>query len=238
MNRKIGDLEKLFRMAGFNGCIGSSDATHIAMLNCAAWAHVMHRGYKLSLPSRTYNMTVDHSRWILGSTMGHPATWNDKTLILYDELVCGVRDGNIHNDFEFMLYEKNEKGEVVEVCYQGVWFVVDNGYLAWSCTVPPVKDGTTYEVIRFSEWLESMRKDVECAFGILKGRFAILRYGLRFASITKCDQVWLTCCALHNMLLHIDGLNKDWDSGVPSNWEIIDEENQGRTPRPRVRMDK
>ena len=115
MNRKIGDLEKLFRMAGFNGCIGSSDATHIAMLNCAAWAQVMHKGYKLSLPSRTYNMTVDHSRWILGSTMGHPATWNDKTLILYDELVCGVRDGNIHNDFEFMLYEKNEKGEVVEV---------------------------------------------------------------------------------------------------------------------------
>ena len=28
--------EKLFKMAGFNGCIGSTDATHVGMLNCAA----------------------------------------------------------------------------------------------------------------------------------------------------------------------------------------------------------
>ena len=33
-----------------------------------------------------------------------------KTLILDDELVCRVRDSNIHNDFEFMVYVKNEKG--------------------------------------------------------------------------------------------------------------------------------
>ena len=25
------------------------------------------------------------------------------------------------------------------------------------------------------------------------------------------DKVWLTCCALHNWLLDIDGLDKDWD---------------------------
>ena len=227
LNKKISDQEKLFRLAGFNGCIGSSDATHVGMLSCAAWAQVLNKGYKLNMPSRTYNITVDHSRLIHGSTLGHPATWNDKTLILYDELVCGVNNGNIPDDFEFMLYERNEKGEVVEVAYKGVWFMVDNGYLNWSCTVPPVKDGTSYEVIRFSEWLESMRKDVECAFGILKGRFAILRYGIRLRSIAKCDKVWLTCCALHNMLLHIDGLNKNWGNGVPSDWEIINETNKG-----------
>ena len=52
---------------------------------------------------------------------------------------------------------------------------------------PPVKDDITYEVITFSEWLESMRKDLECVFVILKGRLAILRYGLRFQSISKCN---------------------------------------------------
>ena len=75
-----------------------------------------------------------------------------------------------------------------------------------------------------------MRRDVECSFGILKGCSAILRYGLRFKSIAKCDQVWLTCCDLHTILLQIDGLNKDWDSGVSSNWEVIDKANLGRTP--------
>ena len=223
INQDICEQERLFRQAGFNGCIGSSDATHVGMLSCAIWAKIMHKGFKLNIPSRTYNMTVTHSRKILGSTLGHPATWNDKTLQLYDELLCGVRDSVLHDTFEFMLYDIDEEGNVIEVPYKGVWFMVDNGYLSWSCTVPPIKDGTTYPEIRFSEWLESMRKDVECAFGILKGRFTILRYGTRFQSITRCDQLWLTCCAIHNMLLDIDGLDENWDNGTPSNWELIND---------------
>ena len=97
----------------------------------------------------------------------------------------------------------------------------DNGYLSWSCTVPPDKNATCYKNIRFSEWLESMRKDVECFFGIMKGRFCILRYGFRFHSITECDKLWLSCCALHNMLLDVDGLARNWEAGEQSDWEIM-----------------
>ena len=74
-----------------------------------------------------------------------------------------------------------------------------------------MKYGLTYKCIRFSEWLELMRKNVECTFGIMKGRFCILRYGIRSKSIEIFDEIWKTCCALHNMLLSIDGLHKDWD---------------------------
>ena len=62
----------------------------------------------------------------------------------------------------------------------GSWLIM--GILSWSCTVPPLKDGFTYQHIRFSEWLESMRKDVECTFGILKGRFTVLRHGVHILS--------------------------------------------------------
>ena len=31
-------FEKLFAAAGFNGCMGSTDATHVGMLCCANWA--------------------------------------------------------------------------------------------------------------------------------------------------------------------------------------------------------
>ena len=209
--RNLNEQESVFRQAGFNGCIGSSDGTHVPMLKCSQWASNTHKGFKLNVPARTYNVTVDHSRRILQSTSGHPGTWNDKTLILFDEYICGVHAGMIHNDFIFHLYEKDDKDEIVEVAYKGVWFMVDNGYLDWSCTVPPSANGTTYEIIRFSEWLESVRKDVECTFGIMKGRFAILRYGLRFQSITRCDQMFLTCCALHNLLLDHDGLHNNWN---------------------------
>ena len=224
----VHEQESIYRKAGFNGCIGSSDATHIAMLKCPQWASQNHKGFKLSVPARTYNVTGDHSRRILGSTFGHPGTWNDKTLVLFDKLICDVKNGIIPDNFEFKLFQKNEHNEIVEIVYKGVWFIVDNGYLAWSCTVPPDKHATSYESIRFSEWLESMRKDIECLFGIMKGRFCILRYGFRFHSIANCDKLWLTCCALHNLLLDIDGLDRNWDTTVQSEWEQYYNEHPGR----------
>jgi hypothetical protein len=63
-----------------------------------------------------------------------------------------------------------------------------------------------------------MRKDVECTFGILKGRFRILKTGIRLQKIEAVDKIWLTCCALHNLLLESDGLDENWESGVPSDW--------------------
>jgi hypothetical protein len=40
-----------------------------------------------------------------------------------------------------------------------------------------------------------MRKDVECTFGIMKGRFRILKSGIRLYGVLKMDEVWKTCCA-------------------------------------------
>ena len=37
------------------------------------------------------------------SFQGHPATWNDKTTVLYDNLIRGVHEGEILSDFEFEL---------------------------------------------------------------------------------------------------------------------------------------
>ena len=56
-----------------------------------------------------------------------------------------------------------------------------------------------------------MRKDVECTFGILKGHFRILKSGITIHGIEATDQIWMTCCALHNFLLEEDGLDDRWD---------------------------
>jgi hypothetical protein len=63
---------------------------------------------------------------------------------------------------------------------------------------------------RWSELMESMRKDVECTFGILKGQFRILKAGIRVHGVDSTDNIWMTCCAIHNMLLEIDGLTEYW----------------------------
>jgi hypothetical protein len=64
-----------------------------------------------------------------------------------------------------------------------------------------------------------MRKDVECTFGILKGRWRILKTGIRLHGTKPADKIFKTCCALHNWLLEIDGLDDEWERGVPSEWE-------------------
>ena len=101
--------------------------------------------------------------------------------------------------------------------YQGAWLLVDNGYLAWPTTVPPIKSTSSQREIRFSRWLESMRKDVECTFGILKGRWRILKTGICLGGVEKADKIFLTCCALHNWLLDVDGLSAPWEGAVSTN---------------------
>jgi len=43
-------------------------------------------------------------------------------------------------EFTFELLEKDAcKGVIRSALYQGPWLIVDNGYLKWSTTVPPLK---------------------------------------------------------------------------------------------------
>ena len=122
----------------------------------------------------------------------------------------GIKEGRLLNDVEFELYEwMDERKETATVHrYKGVWLLVDNGYLSWSTTVPPFKETSSRAELRFSQWLESLRKDVECTFGILKGRWRILKTGIRIHGVESADKIWLTCCALHNWLLETDGLDE------------------------------
>ena len=159
--------------------------------------------------TRTYNATVVHHPKFLNVTPGHPGRWNDKTLVLFDEYVQKIRNGEILDDVKFFLYEKGTDGKPQICWYHGGWLMTDNGYLPWSVTVPPMKTTMNLAELRWSKWEESMRKDVECAFAILKGRWLILKGGIRYGDVTDADKIFKTCVALHNWLLNYDGLDKE-----------------------------
>jgi hypothetical protein len=213
---ELRDCEAEYRSAGFPGCIGSTDATHIPLEKVSFGLRQAHLGYKMSVTTRTYNLTVNHRRKILHSTTGHPGRWNDKTLVRFDGFMQQLRDGEFNSTMSFVL--SNEHGR--DVTINGAYVIVDNGYLTWSTTVPPLKNSMNRGEIRFSQWLESLRKDVECTFGILKGRWRVLKTGIRMHNTEVADNIWLTCCALHNMLLDVDGLSTGWNNGIPSDWEL------------------
>ena len=210
-----------YEVAGFPGCVGSTDCTHVTTERCEYRLKNNHLGAKSSHTTRTFNLTCNHRRRIIHSTHGGPGRWNDQTMVRLDQFISGIRDGLLLQDNDFELLDYDRLGNVISVKYKGVYVIVDNGYLQWSCTVPPFTVTSDMDEIRWSKWLESMRKDVECTFGILKGRWRILKSGIRIEGVDSVDKVWLTCCALHNWLLEIDGLNAEWSeiSITGSDWE-------------------
>jgi hypothetical protein len=48
------------RIAGFDGCVSLTDATHVGMERSSYGVANMHVGSKLSTPSQAYKMTVNH----------------------------------------------------------------------------------------------------------------------------------------------------------------------------------
>jgi hypothetical protein len=87
--QELKECEMAYKMAGFPGCIGSTDATHIPLERVAYVDRQNHLGFKSSTTTRTYNLTVNHKRQILHSTTGHPGRWNDKTLVRFDHYMDG-----------------------------------------------------------------------------------------------------------------------------------------------------
>ena len=65
----------------------------------------------------------------------------------------------------------------------------------------------------WSNTLESVRKDVECFFGVLKGRFRILKLHILYRNKVDIDNMFFCCCILHNMLHAMDGLDK-FEEGI------------------------
>jgi hypothetical protein len=60
-----------------------------------------------------------------------------------------------------------------------------------------------------SEWIVSVRKDVEC---MLKNRFRIFKNPIRFHNMEDVQSMMYVCCMIHNMIL-------DWDRNLSSMWE-------------------
>ena len=81
---------------------------------------------------------------------------------------------------------------------KGMYLISNNGYLSWLTII----ESTTLEGF-FSTNLESVQKDVECTFGILKKLRKVLNNGVLFHGIAVCEKMFTTCCCLHNFLLDL-----------------------------------
>lgn len=83
----------------------------------------------------------------------------------------------------------------------------------WRCLQCPLKVAGNDAELQWSKALESVRKDVECFFGILKGRFRILKLPLQYREHVNIDDMFMSCCILHN-IIHAWDNRSEWECDV------------------------
>jgi len=193
---------KPYSMAGFPGAVGSVDGVHIWWDAAPAGLQNYCRG-KDKFPTLGWQVVVNHEREIMSVSDCSYGGVNDLTASQYDKYLQMVRRREgLFGSTKYSLFD--HAGNTITK--EGVWLLCDNGYHEWTCLQAPMKFTSRPSASRWSRWLESMRKDVECTFGILKRRFRILHGGLRFHKVATIHNLFLTCCALHNRLLKYDAL--------------------------------
>lgn len=154
------------------GCVGSIDVVHVKWSACPAGDKVKAKG-KEKFTTVAFEVISDNNRKVLGIAPVQFGTRNDQHIVRLDPSVTKLRK-EWYKEVEWHLFDAD--GNVVT--QKGVYLICDGGYLRWKtliCPFPSERHGTRKGY--FSDNLESVRKDVECTFGILKARWRILEYG-------------------------------------------------------------
>ncbi len=108
-------------------------------------------------------------------------------------------------DALFELMERNAQGHITSIVYKVQRPIDYSGNLDWLIIVPQLNVTSDQKEIHRSQWMESLRKDVGCTFGILKGHWRKLKTCIQLHGVEVADEIWMTYCALHNWLLKLMG---------------------------------
>jgi hypothetical protein len=199
-NEELREASRPYSMAGMPGAICSTDGVRIRMWACSYSLKHQNVG-KEGYPVRTYQVSVGYDMRIFSCTKGHDGNKPDVKISSEDPFFKNFTQNPVYRDFEWEYFTAD--GD----CFlsNGAWVIVDNGYPDWPFLHMPSKCPYTIEEARWSRMIESLRKDVERVFGVLKQRFRILKLGVTIQRFTMIDNIVHTCCALHNFLIEQNG---------------------------------
>jgi hypothetical protein len=158
---------------------------------------------KEGYPSVAHEVICTARKLIQSVLCGHPGTRNDKHIAKTDRSVMQLLKNNSwlnSRAWHCSAIDGQKK------TFFGPYLICDGGYHSWPCLMSPSKNGMPGSPeMRWSKNLESVRKDIEGVFGILKIRFRFLKNFNCLRHQSSIDDAFTTCCILHNMLLRSDG---------------------------------
>lgn len=198
------DLEHILQQSksrGFPGKYGSLDCMHIVWKNCPsseAGSYLNRKGKK----SIILEAVCDSDRRIWHAFVGVPGGSNDLNVLASSPLLDTFRT------LPPITYTLND------TVYHTPYLLVDGIYPTLPFLVTASGNSLNPAQAAFTAAHEAERKEVECLFGMLQGRFEFLRREVRLQSKDDICAIVECILTLHNMILeHEDGeyYDDDWD---------------------------
>ena len=212
---RLKQVVRMYTAMGFPMCCGSMDVCHVHLGMCREGLVTLCTG-KEHYPSLAFQCCVGPNRECYYTSTYFFGSFNDKT-ITHNCTLCKSLLNGLLKDVEGILID--EKG--IPLLCKGGYLVVDGGYPKYQFLIDPMPQTSSVKGTIWSEWLESIRKDVECFFGILKSRFRMLKNAIQMHSFKDIECAWYCAIILHNMLIQYDGKDMDsWEKTL--DWDNID----------------
>ena len=199
----VADTQRLLAKAeerGFPGMLGSIDCMHWQWRNCpVAHAGQFTRG-DIKHPTIILEAVASYDRWIWHAFFGVAGSNNDINVLNQSPLFTDVLRG------EAPVVNFTVNGHE----YNRGYYLADGIYPAWPVFMKGVTLPQSEKHRLFTTAQSAWRKDVECAFGVLKSRFNIIAVPGRSYSQRTLGLIMRACVILHNMIIDDErGTNLD-----------------------------
>ncbi|XP_048637609.1 putative nuclease HARBI1 [Brassica napus] len=199
------DLQRLLDMGekrGFPGMVGNIDCMHWEWKNCpTAWKGQYACGH--GKPTIVLEAIASQDLWIWHAFFGLPGTLNDLNVLDRSPVFDNLLEGRAPR----MRYMVNNH------MYKLAYYLTDGIYPKWSTFIQTITLPQSPKQQLFAQVQESVRKDVERAFGVLQARFAIVKNPVRTMAKEKIGKIMRACIILHNMIVEDerDGYSMRYD---------------------------
>ncbi|XP_071694797.1 uncharacterized protein [Rutidosis leptorrhynchoides] len=135
--------------------------------------------------------------WIWHAFFGPAGSNNDNNVLNESDLLEDLLDGRAPEVRYTVNGHEFTKG----------YYLVDDIYPEWATLAKSFKYPIEQKNLKFKRFQEAARKDVERAFGVLQGRWEIIKHPARPFSINKIRRIMYICVILHNMITEENARN-------------------------------
>ncbi|XP_071729316.1 protein ALP1-like [Rutidosis leptorrhynchoides] len=146
-------------------------------------------------PSVMLEAVASQDLWIWHAFFSMAGSNNDITVLNASPIFNSIKDGTAPPS----PFDVNGRH------YENGYYLGDGIYPDWAMLVKAPHNSINEPRKKFKRFQESARKDIERAFGVLQGRFAMLKTPARSKDFNKIRRHMYACIVLHNMIQENNG---------------------------------